>query len=94
MHLGCNTTDNAHSIADKIQAMMRTEREALAEWGSKANKKDIAQPSHVDVFIRECQNFVRLKAQSTGPTLRMQSAAARTCKGYDEWQCFERFVWD
>jgi hypothetical protein len=94
MHLGFNTTDNAHSTADEIQAMMRTEREALAGWGSKTNKKDIAQPSHADVFVRECQNFARLKAQSTGTKLRMQRAAARTCQGYDERQYFERFVWD
>ncbi len=92
MHLCFNRTEIAHSIADKIQAMMRTE--AFAGWGSKANKKDIAQPNHVDVFIRECQNFARLKAQSRGTKLRMQRAAARTCKGYDEWQYFERFVLD
>ena len=94
MHLGFNTTDNAHSIADKIQATMRTEREAIVGWGSKTNQKDTAQPSHVDVFIREFQNFARSTAQSRGTKLRMQRAAARTCKGYDEWQYFERFVLD
>jgi hypothetical protein len=94
MHLGFNTTGNAHSTADEIQAIMRTEIEALAGWGSKANKNDIAQPNHADVRMRDCQNFARLKAQSTGTKLRMQRAAARTCQGYDEWHYFERFVWD
>jgi hypothetical protein len=94
MHLGFNTTDNPHSTAYKIQAMMRTEREALAGWGSKTNKKDIAQPNHADVRMRDCQNFKSPTAQSTVTRLRMQSAAARTCQRYDEWRYFERFVWD
>ena len=86
---------NGHSIADTIQAIMRTDKApALAGWGSKANKNDIAQPNHVGVRMRDCQNFTRPTAQSTGTTLRMQRAAARTYKGYDEWRYFERFVWD